>query len=294
MMLESSKPIVVIVGPTASGKSDMAMKIAQNHNGEIVCADSRTIYKGMDTGTAKPSQKDRTIVPHHGLDLIDPSERFSAAEFQQYALDKIAEIHEHGRLPVVVGGSGMYIDGLLYNFDFSADSKQDDLEEKDLTELQVLAAKLKSLPSLQVLKNKRHLIGFIRRGGTAGSKERLPSNVIILGLRVPKAVLDLRIEQRVDSMVNDGLVEEVKDLLENWGADAPGMLAPAYKAFSYYLKGELTLEQAKNEFVKQDKQLAKRQVTWFKRNKDIHWVHDLQQAEQLIADFLKKFATIDA
>lgn len=293
--MNNTKPVIAIVGPTASGKSAMGMLLALKFGGEIICADSRTIYKGMDKGTAKPTKAERALVPHFGLDLIDPNEQFSAAQFQRYAEGTLDDIQSLNKVPIVVGGSGMYIDGLLYGFDFAAKPDvEDDLSTKTLPELQQLAEELDVLPSREILQNKRHLIGFIRRGGKAGTRTELPANVLLLGVRVEKAELDSRIEQRADSIIAEGLVSETQDLLEKWGPDVPALLAPAYKPFVSFLQGKITLTEAKERFILNDKQLAKRQVTWFKRNKDVQWVAGQKQAEQLVADFLTKFATIDA
>lgn len=293
--MTTSKPVIAIVGPTASGKSALGMLLALKFGGEIICADSRTIYEGMDKGTAKPTKAECALVPHFGLDLIDPSEQFSAAQFQRYAEGTLDDIHALNKTPFIVGGSGMYIDGLLYGFDFAtSQGPSDDLNAKTLLELQQLALVLDVLPSSEVLQNKRHLIGFIRRGGNAGTRTELPANVLLLGVRVEKAELDDRIEQRADSIIAAGLVSETQDLLEKWGPGAPALLAPAYKPFVSFLQGDITLTEAKERFILNDKQLAKRQMTWFKRNKDIQWVAGQEQAEQLVADFLAKFVTIDA
>lgn len=293
--MNNTKPVIAIVGPTASGKSAMGMLLALKFGGEIICADSRTIYKGMDKGTAKPTTAERALVPHFGLDLIDPDEQFSAAQFQRYAEGTLDDIQSLNKIPMVVGGSGMYIDGLLYGFDFAAKPDiENDLNAKTLPELQQLAKQLEVLPSSETLQNKRHLIGFIRRGGNAGARTKLPKNILLLGIRVEKAELDSRIEQRVDSIIADGLVSETKDLLEKWGPAVPALAAPAYKPFVSLLQGKITLTEARERFIINDKQLAKRQMTWFKRNKDIQWVASQEQAEQLVADFLTKFATIDA
>lgn len=292
--MNTAKPIIAVVGPTASGKSALGILLALKFGGEIICADSRTIYKDMDKGTAKPSTAERTLVPHLGLDLVDPSEKFSAAQFQRYATHTIDDIQALGNIPIVVGGSGMYVDGLLYGFDFLAGpDTQDDLDAKTLPELQQLAAERDLLPSSEVLQNKRHLVGFIRRGGNTGTRTELPKNILILGIRVEKAELDVRIEQRADSIIAAGLVSETQNLLEKWGPDAPALLAPAYKPFVEYSQGKLSLPEARERFILNDKQLAKRQMTWYKRNKDVHWVTGQEQAEQLVADFLAKFVTID-
>lgn len=242
----------------------MAMQLAQKYNGEIICADSRTVYKGMDIGTAKPSIEDQQTVPHFGLNLVNPDTRFSAGQFKRYAENVIADIQARGKLPIMVGGSGLYVDSVLFDYQFSEPGAERDEQ------------------------NPRHL----KRTNPASTDHALRPNTLVIGLQVEKEVLHKRIEQRAASMLQNGLIDEVKDLLETWGADAPGALAPAYKAFIEYIEERHTLEEAKQRFIQKDKQLARRQVTWFARNKNIQWVAGDEQAEHKIAKFLEKFATI--
>lgn len=160
-------PIITIVGQTATGKSKAAIELAERFDGEIICADSRTIYKCMDIGTAKPSAEDRTRVPHHGLDLIDPNQNFSAYDFQQYAKVKIAEIKARGHVPFVVGGTGLYVDGLLYEYSFGPvvdKKKRAELANKSLQDLQQLAEKIGLTESDVSFNNRRHLSRAIERG----------------------------------------------------------------------------------------------------------------------------------
>lgn len=291
------QPIIVIVGPTASGKSDLAIQIATKHNGEIIAADSRTIYKGMDVGTAKPSLQEQQQVTHFGLDLITPDRSYSAAEYKDYANQAIGAIHKRNRLPIVVGGTGLYIDGLVYDFDFAPPADpalRTKLESLNLDELQKLAAE-KGIDSEQVnYANPRHLSRVIERGGTTKVHKNLPPNVLILGIKIDKEQLHERIKVRVDKMFKDGLINEVQDLIKTYGPTAPGLLAPGYKQVAEYLKGDLTLEQAKEKLISSHKNLAKRQMTWFKRNPDIQWITSREEAEQVTSNFLLKFDTMDA
>lgn len=291
------QPIIVILGPTASGKSALALKLTELYKGEIISADSRTIYKDMNIGTAKPSLQEQQHIKHFGLDLITPDQSYSAAEFKDYAQEAINSIHKRNHIPIVVGGTGLYIDGLVYDFDFSPPADpalRTKLESLNLNELQLLATKKGIDPEQVSYANPRHLSRAIERGPAPKTHKKLPPNVLILGMQIDKEQLHERIKIRVDKMFKDGLVEEVQNLIKTYGSDAPGLLTPGYKAATEYLRGNCTLEEARERFVRNDKNLAKRQLTWFKRNQDIHWIASQEEAEQRVSDFLLKFDTIDS
>lgn len=248
--------LIVIVGETASGKSALAMRLAEQFNGEIICADSRTVYKGMDIGTAKPTKEDRARIPHHLLDVATPDKKFNVVNFQGLTLEIVDEIAGRGKLPIMVGGSGLYVDSVIFNYKFS-----DRNAERDPI-------------------NPRHL-------KTSAQKDKnLRSNTLVIGLSVDKEVLKRRITQRVESMVQDGFIDEIKGLAGKYGWEAPGLLAPGYKAFRGFLEGVVSLDEAKAQFVLNDLHLAKRQRTWFKRNKSIQWVATPEQATALTEQFL--------
>jgi len=288
-------PIVAIVGQTASGKSELAMKLALSHRGEIICADSRTIYKGMDIGTAKPSLDDQKLVPHHGLNLLEPDKSFSAAEFKQYATRVIHDVQSRGKVPFVAGGTGLYVNGLLYNFEFGGQVDprvRQKIENTSLHQLQQEARELGIKEADVSYKNKRHLGRAVERGGIFYGQHPLPGNVLLIGIEVDKPTLEKRIELRVEQMLAGGFEEEVQKLLTKYAVSAPGLQAPGYKAFSEYINGKISLEEARNNFIQNDKKLAKRQRTWFKRNPDIVWVQSFEQTEKIVASFLRKFDTI--
>lgn len=283
--MESGQLIIAIAGPTASGKSALAMELAKKFNGEIICADSRTIYRGMDLGTAKPSAIDRQEVAHHCLDLVNPDEAYSVANFKKEADKSLREVISRGRTPFIVGGSGLYIDAILYDFEFT-DYARSEVIGLSLAELQEIALWRGFKPSAETWTNQRHLAGFIRRNGVQHQKSKLSSNVLFLGLNCSIELLSERIERRVEAMFEDGLVDEVKSLLKKWDKNAPGFLTPGYIPIIEYVDGKISIDEAKRLFILRDRQLAKRQMTWFKRNKDIQWVANQEEAEQIIKEKL--------
>jgi len=266
-------PLVVIVGPTASGKSATAMKIAEEFNGEIICADSRTIYKGMDIGTAKPSDEDREKIPHWGLDLVEPGKPFTAADFKYYAQQKIKEIRERGHLPMIVGGTGLYVDGLIFDYEFA--EPQPELR----AELETLSAdQLKeycvnnniSLPENH--QNRRYLIRAIERKNISGKRLNEPiANTLVVGIATNRDELKARISARSEQLFETGMVEEAKLLGEKYGWNSEAMTGNIYRLVKQFLDGAFDEEELKQRFITSDWQLAKRQLTWLKRNPFIHW-----------------------
>ena len=286
----TNTPLIVILGPTASGKSALAMELAQKCNGEIIAADSRTVYRGMDIGTAKPSQADQDQVKHHLLDIVDPDQWFSVADFQERAIAAIDDITSRGKVPFLVGGSGLYIDAVIYNFRFRKQSDPDErkkLERLSVAELQhLLRQRGISLPPNG--NNPRHLIRTLETAGEVGERTTLRPKTLVIGLAKPAADLESAIRTRVDRMVESGFVAEVEKLLGQYGSERSALRAPGYTEFREYLAGNLTLEQAKQQFVRAHRQYAKRQMTWFKRNKDIVWISKTEDAVDLVTTFLNK------
>lgn len=286
-------PLIVIVGETASGKTALAIELAKQFNGEVIAADSRTVYRGMDIGTAKPTPEEQDGIPHYLIDVVSPDEEFTAAEFKKMANEKIAKIGERGKLPIIVGGTGLYIDSVIYDFEFRtpADTElREKLQGLSVDELQEIL-KGKDLPLPENSRNPRHLIRAIETGGAVASRQPLRENTLVLGLTIDREELRQKLAKRVELMVNQGFVDEVKHVAKQYGWDAPALQAPGYKAFRKYLAGEATLEEAKTLFIQNDAQLAKRQRTWFRRNKDIHWICKKDEAVDLVTTFLNKVYT---
>jgi len=284
-------PLIVIVGQTASGKTALALDLARRYNGEIIAADSRTVYQGMDIGTAKPTSDELEMAPHHLINVVTPGEPFNAERFQRLANQAIADIAGRGRVPFLVGGTGLYVDAVIYSFSFQGGSADPAvraaLERLSVPELQerIVSSGLELPANSQ---NPRHLIRTIERDGAVPGRQLLRDNTVVLGLEIDPDILRQKIHMRVHDMVARGLVEEVRALGYRYGWDIPALQAPAYKAFRPYIEGAITLEEAEQQFVQQDLQYAKRQKTWFKRNKSIHWISKTEQAVDIVTTFLNK------
>lgn len=288
--ITNNPPLIVILGPTASGKTALAIHIAQEFNGEIIAADSRTVYRGMDIGTAKPTNEERQLVPHHVIDVVDPNEIFTVADFQRLANMAIADISSREKLPIMVGGSGLYIDSVIYNFSFRREADRKDRKEYEALSVEQLQKLIleRNLPLPQNDRNPRHLVRTLESNGEQGGRADLRANTLVLGLDRPSAELRSRITARVDSMVGDGFIDEISELLKMYDDDTPALQAPGYSAFRQYVSGKLTLQEAKELFIQSDWRLVRRQRSWFRRSKDIHWISKTAEAVDLVTTFLSK------
>lgn len=282
-------PLIVLVGETASGKTALAIQLAKQFNGEIICADSRTIYKGMDIGTAKPTIAEQDGVRHHLLDVVTPDETFSVADFQRLAKQAMHEIHGRGKIPFLVGGTGLYVDAILYDFAFRPApdaTERARLQAMSINELQseILA---RAIPMPLNAQNPRHLTRALETGGLSADNKTLRPRTLLLGLSIDREALHAKLIRRVDTMVASGFINEVRTLFTLYGPEAPALQAPGYKAFREYLDGTCSLDDAKAMFVRNDWQLAKRQRTWFKRNKSIQWIQP-EETVDIVTTFLNK------
>jgi len=286
----NNTPVVAIVGPTASGKTALAIKLAQRFNGEIIAADSRTVYQGMDIGTAKPTPHEQAASRHHLIDVTTPDKQFTVADFQRLAREAMSDIARRGKLPFIVGGTGLYIDAVLYNFSLRAPADADkraELQKRSVEELQNLLME-RGIALPENSRNPRHLVRALETEGMLSERRSLPTHALLIGLDPDREVLREKITRRVDVMVEAGFINEVRKLAEQYGWDAPGLQAPGYRAFRPYIQGEISLEEAKQLFIQNDMQYAKRQKTWFKRNPDIHWISKTAEAVELITTLLNK------
>jgi len=267
-------PLVVIAGPTASGKTGLGIELAQRFEGEIISADSRAVYKGMDIGTAKPTLQEQEVVPHWGLDLVDPGERFTAADFKLYALKKIEEIRSRGHVPFLVGGTGLYIDAVIFDFQFGppVDSQyRAGLEKMTIDELQQYCTN-NNVVLPENNKNKRYLIRAIERKNISTKVRTTPiDNTIIVGIATDRNILRTKIETRSEHIFDNGVVQEATILGKRYGWDHESMTGNIYPLIHLYLKGESTLSEIKEKSTTLDWRLAKRQLTWLHRNPYIWW-----------------------
>jgi tRNA dimethylallyltransferase len=277
--------LLVILGETASGKTALALELAEALDGEIICADSWTVYKGFDIGTAKPTLAEQTRAPHHLLDVADPAEGFSAAVFQRLALQTINDIAARGKLPILVGGTGLYIDSVIYNYSFLPASEPQLRHELNALSLEDLLARAQEqrfdLSTIDT-RNKRRVIRLIENEGALPTKQPLRDNTFVLGIERPHDELRARIVARIEAMVAAGLIDEVRRLGDQYGWECEPMKAPAYRAFADYIHGQISLQMAKERSIQNDLKLAKKQRTWFKRNSSIHWIDDRSKTSDIV------------
>jgi tRNA dimethylallyltransferase len=268
-------PLIVITGPTASGKSALALELAERYNGEIICADSRTVYKGMDIGTAKPSIEDQNRVPHHLLDVVTPDERFTAADFQTLAREAIADIRSRGKIPFVVGGTGLYVDGLILDYEFGkdADAELRKKREQMTTDELLMELKKQQIEVPHNHDNKRHLVRALEQGTINRNRSNIPQNgVFVVAIATEKTELYGRISKRADEIFAMGVVDETKALMAKYGSEFESMSGNIYPIIRTVIDGSLTIEQAKELSIIKDRQLAKRQITWLKRHDFVKWL----------------------
>lgn len=298
--------IVVIAGPTASGKTDLAIWLAKRFNGEIVSADSRLIYKGMDIGTAKPKNEGvqgyvSGGIEHHMIDVASPKNTYSVAIYKKQAIKEIKKIGKKGKVAFLVGGTGLYVDSIVKNIDFpeiKADEElRKSLDKKNLEELFDEYKKLDPLGAEKIdSKNKRRLIRAIEVCKLTGISfwenrrlERPIFDCLEVGIEVNKDVLLSRIKKRIDKMIKLGLEKEAGKLILKYG-DIPPLQTIGYQEWKEYIGKEIDkkeLYQIKERIIINTNKFAKRQMTWFKRSIGMKWVGNKKEAEKLVKDFLK-------
>lgn len=255
------------------------MRIAKEFNGEIIAADSWTVYKGFDIGTSKPDRSDQKAVRHWLIDVRQANQGFNAPLFKEMAEAAISDIQKRGKLPVLAGGTGLYIDSVLYDFGFLPDSQEREyLNSLSLEELLELAASRKIDLSGVDIRNKRRIIRAIEAKGQKPSKKPLRSGSLIIGLKIGNDELRQRVEKRVRRMMDAGLEQEVGRLAAKYGWDAEPMKGIGYREWQEYFAGDQNLEETERRIVSATMNLAKRQWTWFKRNPDIRWFESVENA----------------
>ncbi len=303
-------PLVVICGPTATGKSDAAVIVAERLNGEIVSADSMLVYRGMDIGTAKPSPSEMRGIPHYLIDIVEPDQEYSAALFQEQARTIIEDIMKRKKLPILVGGTGLYIGAVIDDYDFSGACGSDQFRKDLLKEAEEhgtsklherlreidpkAAAKLhpndarRIIRALEVYKfTGAPISSFQKIDRTRSSKY----NLLMFGLILEREKLYKKIEQRIDSMIEAGLVDEVQRLLNRGFSPAlSSMRGLGYKEIVEYLEGNLSLDQAVDILKRNTRRFAKRQMTWFRRDNRIKWLNpDLVDVSGVIISEINRF-----
>lgn len=292
--MPKSPPLVVVVGPTASGKSALAMQIALKHNGEIIASDSRTIYRGMDIGTAKPTLHDQQLVPHHLIDVRNPDEPFSAAEFKGLARQAIDDISRRGRLPIMVGGTGLYVDAVIFDYHFGApadEARRARLTAMTVEELQEICRENNIVMPINS-QNKRHLVRAIELGGLISHKKKLRDNTFVVGISTERDILRERVRARANEMVAGGVLDEVRQVGQRYHWRGEALKGNIYRIFRGVVEGNKSINEAIEEFVQSDMTLAKRQMTWFRRNPFIHWSSSPEELARQVDTFLDRQSSV--
>ncbi|MCX7749705.1 MAG: tRNA (adenosine(37)-N6)-dimethylallyltransferase MiaA [Clostridia bacterium] len=308
------KPVIVIFGPTASGKTKLSILLAKELNGEIISADSMQIYKYMNIGTAKPDEEEMQGIKHYLIDEVNPDEEFSVARYQKLALLYIDEIHQKEKIPLVVGGTGLYINSLIYNINFSDTMCDWELREELKKEAEekgclFLHEKLKGIDPLAAEKIHPNDVKRVIRAIEVFQYTNKPISYhqeqsrnmppehrfILIGLKMDRQKLYERINLRVDKMIQGGLVDEVNSLVRlGYDKNTVAMQGIGYKEILNYLRGEISLDEAVYIIKRDSRRYAKRQETWFRRLEDVFWVNldECMDSEEIIKKIKYYIATL--
>ncbi|RKQ37557.1 tRNA (adenosine(37)-N6)-dimethylallyltransferase MiaA [Oceanobacillus halophilus] len=283
------KTVIAIMGPTAVGKTNLSIEVAKRFGGEVISGDSMQIYRGMDIGTAKITKDEMEGIPHHMIDIKEPDEGFSVADFKEYVQRYIEEVSSRNKLPIIVGGSGLYIQAALYDYNFSTQKRNEFITRKLEKRMEEegplpLYKYLEKIDPVQAEKihpnNYRRVIRALEIYETTGMSmteyqknqtAESPYNLVLIGLEMDRAELYKRINLRVDQMINSGLLKEVKTLIGKGYSKSQSMNAIGYKEFIPYFEGEQSLEECIEILKRNSRRFAKRQYTWFKNKMDITW-----------------------
>ena len=287
-----NKPkVIVICGPTASGKTSLSIQLAKQINGEIISSDSMQIYKEMNIGTAKPTIEEMDGIKHYLIDFVEPNQRYSVAEFKKDAEQAIVEILQKGKTPIIVGGTGLYVDSLIYGIEYQ-DIKLDEKYRKELEEiaenegLENLYEKAKKIDSKAMEKispnDKKRIIRVLEIYKATGKtkteqeiesrKQEVKYDYKVFAINMDREKLYDRINKRVDIMIEQGLIKEVEDLLKKYNEFPTAMQGLGYKEVVEHIEGKLTKEEMIEKIKMETRRYAKRQITWFKKNKQTIWI----------------------
>lgn len=302
------QPLIVLTGPTAVGKTELSIKLAKLVNGEIISADSMQVYRHMDIGTAKITHDEMQGIKHYLIDILEPDEEFNIVLFQSLAKQAMKEIYEKGKIPILVGGTGFYIQSVLYDIDF-AETKPDNSYRNELEHLAnekgayYLHEQLKKIDPVSAekihannIKRVIRALEFYKQTGKKISehnemeqKKESPYNFAYFVLTQNRKVLYERIDKRVDNMVKHGLIQEVQSLYEKgYQKNLVSMQGLGYKEILSYLEGNCTLEEAVYILKRDTRHFAKRQITWFKREKEVTWLDKQNKTEDEILALLEQ------
>ncbi len=309
-MEAKKKPLIILTGPTAVGKTNLSIQLAKAVNGEIISADSMQVYKGMDIGSAKITPEEMQGVPHHLLDILEPWEEFNVVVFQQKCKEALAGIYERGHIPILTGGTGFYIQAVLKDIDFTENEDNNEyraqleaLGEKEGAEVlhDMLAQVDPEAAAAIHANNMKRVIRALEFHHFTGEKisdhneresEKEPAyNFCYFVLNDERSLLYEHIEKRVDIMLENGLVEEVKRLVDKGCTrNMVAMQGLGYKEIVDYLDGKITLEEAIYIIKRDTRHFAKRQITWFKREKDVIWVNkpEFGYNDEKILEYMKE------
>ncbi|WP_442599618.1 tRNA (adenosine(37)-N6)-dimethylallyltransferase MiaA [Neobacillus sp. D3-1R] len=302
--MNSKERLLVLIGPTAVGKTKLSIELAKKYNGEIISGDSMQIYRGMDIGTAKILPEEMEGIPHHLLDIRNPDESFSVADFQELVREKISEIQSRGKLPMLVGGTGLYIQSVIYDYQFSEVisneafrlSLEEQAKEKGNEFVHEMLKRLDPESAERIHPNNlRRVIRAIEvfhfTGKTISEyqeeqEKELLYNVALIGLSMDREQLYERINKRVDLMIKAGLLEEVQSLYEQGIKDVQSIQAIGYKEIYEYLDGKIEWQEAIEKLKQNSRRYAKRQLTWFRNKMDVKWF-DMTEKDSLSKKMLE-------
>ena len=300
--------VIVICGPTASGKTSLSIELAKQINGEIISCDSMQIYKDMTIGTAKPTIEEMQGIKHYLIDCISPDTRYSVADYKKDAIDAIKEVLSKGKVPIVVGGTGLYVESLIYGIEYNeievGDAYRKELEEiertQGLNKLYEMAEKIDRQAMEKISQNDRkricrvleiyHSTGKTKTELEIESRKNGPEfDYLLFGITMDREKLYERINKRVDIMINDGLVQEVENLLKKYHNFPTAMQGLGYKEVVEYLNGDISKEEMIEKIKMETRRYAKRQLTWFRKYKNIIWIDGLDNIQNNIQIILEEY-----
>ncbi|HFG9099781.1 TPA: tRNA (adenosine(37)-N6)-dimethylallyltransferase MiaA [Staphylococcus argenteus] len=304
--MNREKPfIVVIVGPTASGKTELSIELAKRIDGEIISGDSMQVYKYMDIGTAKVTPEEMNGVPHHLIDILNPDDAFSAYKFKNLAEALIDDITRRGKIPIIAGGTGLYIQSLIYNYELEDETitpeeeiivkkKMKEIEQLDNQQLHDYLAQFDAISAENIHKNNRQRVlraieYYFKTKKLLSNRKKVQQftenyDTLLIGIEMSRKTLYSRINKRVDIMLDHGLFKEVQQLVEQGYESCQSMQAIGYKELIPVINGQMIYEDAVNELKQHSRQYAKRQMTWFKNKMNVHWLDKENMSLQMMLD----------